>query len=144
MPKFEGYRSEGEIEQVVRQFESCEYQPEEFVHARHLTVAVWYFLHFDTRAAEEHMRAGLLKFIRHHGKNRYHVTITEFWLRLVKHTLRETGPGEDFVSRVNQVVENLNDKNLIHQYYSRDRLQTPEAKAAWTEPDIQCCPPGRM
>jgi hypothetical protein len=144
MVEFERYRSEAEIEQVVRQFESCDYRPEEFVHARHLTVAAWYFLHFGTTAAEERMRAGLLKFIRHHGKNGYHVTITEFWLRLVKHTLQETGPGEEFVSRVNQVLEKLNDKNLIYQYYSRNRLQMSEAKAAWTEPDIHSCPPDRM
>jgi hypothetical protein len=144
MLEFERYRSEAEIEQVVRQFESCDYRPEEFFHARHLTVAAWYFLHFGTRAAEERMRAGLLKFIRNHGKNGYHVTITEFWLRSVKHALQETGPGEEFVSRVNQVLDKLNDKNLIYQYYSRNRLQTAEAKAAWTEPDIHSCPPDRM
>jgi hypothetical protein len=140
MPESERYRSEAEIEEVVRRFESCDYQPEEFFHARHLTVAAWYFLHFDVKAAEERMRAGLQKFIRHHGKNGYHVTITEFWLRLVNRTLREMGPGDDFISRVNQVVERLNDKNLLYQYYSHNQLDSSEAKAAWIEPELEQIP----
>jgi hypothetical protein len=140
MPEFERYRSEAEIEEVVRRFESCDYQPEEFFHARHLTVAAWYFLLFDTKAAEERMRAGLRKFIRHHGKNGYHATITEFWLRLVNRILQETRPGDDFVSRVNQVVEALANKTLIYEYYSAGRLDTPEAKTAWIEPELKRIP----
>jgi hypothetical protein len=140
MPEFEHYRSEAEIEEVVRRFENCDYQPEEFVHARHLTVATWYFLHLDTKAAAESMRAGLQKFIRHHGKNGYHVTLTEFWLRLANKTLKGMGAKGEFVSRVNQVVEALNDKSLIHEYYSPERLQTPKAKAAWIEPELKRLP----
>jgi len=140
MLEFERYRSEAEIEDVVRRFESCDYKPEEFVHARHLTVAAWYFLHLDTVAAENRMRTGLQKFIQHHGKNGYHVTITEFWLRLVNKTLHEMGPEGGFVSRLNQVVEVLNNKDLIYQYYSRKQLEMPGAKAARMEPDLKRIP----
>lgn len=137
MPEFEPYRTEAEIEAVVRRFESCEYQPEEFVHARHLTVAAWYFLHFDRAAAEERMRAGLLKFIKHHGKNAYHVTITEFWLQMVEQTLHQEGTGDGPVSRVNRAVERLSDKSLIYDYFSRARLESPEAKTRRIAPDLK-------
>jgi hypothetical protein len=137
MPEFEPYHSEAEIEEVVRRLESCEYAPEEFVHTKHLTVAAWYFLRLDAIVAEDHMRAGLQKFIRHHRKTGYHVTITEFWLRFVRHTLQKLRPGENFVSCVNQVIENLNDKNLIYQYYTRKRLEAPDAKASWIEPELK-------
>jgi hypothetical protein len=140
MPEFAGYSNEAEIQEVVSRFESCAYQPEEFFHARHLTVAAWYFLHFDGNAAEERMRAGLRRFIRHHRKNAYHVTMTEFWLRLVKHTLQQTGANDDSVSRVNQVVERLNSKNLIHEYYTREQLDRPEAKTEWIEPQSKPMP----
>jgi hypothetical protein len=140
MPEFERYRSEAEIEEVVRRFESCDYKPEEFVHARHLIVAAWYFLHLDTEAAEDRMRVVLRKFIRHHGKNGYRVTITEFWVRLVNKTLQAIGPSEELASRVNQVVERLNNKSLIYEYYSRDQLDTPEAKAAWIGTDLKDIP----
>jgi len=140
MPDFPPYHNEAEIEEVVRRFESCDYTPDEFFHARHLTVAAWYFSHLDTEAAQERMRGGLQKFIGHHGKNGYHVTITEFWLRLVKHTLQEVGQGEALMSRVNQVTERLNNKSLIYEYYSREQLDTPEAKAAWIGPDLKRIP----
>jgi hypothetical protein len=140
MSEFERYSSQAEIEEVVRRFEDCDYQPEEFFHTRHLTVAAWYFSHLDTKAAEERMRTGLQRFIRHHGRKGYHVTITEFWLRLVNKTLHEMGSGKQFASRVNQVVESLNNKSLIYEYYSREQLETPEAKVAWLEPNLKRLP----
>jgi hypothetical protein len=140
MPEFEPYRSEAEIEEVVRRFESCEYQPEEFIHASHLTVTAWYFLRLESNVAEERIRAGLQRFIRYHGKNGFHVTITEFWLRLVRRTLREAQPGADTVSRINKLLDQLNNKNLIYEYYSREQLETLEAKAAWVKPCLNRFP----
>jgi hypothetical protein len=140
MPEFERYSSEAEIKEVVSRFEGCAYQPEEFFHPRHLTVAAWYFLHFEGKAAEERMRTGLQTFIRHHGRNAYHVTITEFWLRLVKNTLQQTGASDDSVSRVNQVIECLKSKTLIDEYYTREQLDAPEAKKEWIEPKSKRMP----
>jgi hypothetical protein len=53
------YRTDEEIEDVVHRFESCSYTPEEFVHARHLTVAAWCFAIMEPVAARQKMRAGL-------------------------------------------------------------------------------------
>lgn len=133
------YRSEADIEEVVRRFEECDYTPEEFVHARHLTVAAWYFLREDAETAEERMRAGLRKFIRHHGKNGYHATITGFWLRMVEREVRGArGDGDgDRVSLVNAIVGRLGDKDLIWRYYTRERVGSAEAKAEWMEPDVK-------
>lgn len=134
------YRNEVEIEEVVRRFEGCEYAPEEFVHARHLTVACWYFLRYDAATAGERMRAGLRKFIRHHGKNGYHETITGFWLRMVEREVRGARDGDegeaDFVTHVNGIVERLGHKDLIYRYYSRERVGSAEAKAAWVDGDV--------
>src|ERR1700758_3208143 len=40
------------IEDVVRRFETCSYTPEEFVHARHLTVAAWCFATMESDGAQ--------------------------------------------------------------------------------------------
>ena len=140
MAEFKPYRTLAEIEEVVRRFESCEYKPEEFFHARHLTVAAWYFANFDWKIADERMRSGLQKFIRYHRKNGYHVTITEFWLQMVKRTMDGRGQGEDPLSRVNLVVAGLNNKGLIYEHFSRERVDSPEAKAQWLEPDLKKLP----
>ncbi len=135
------YRTEADIEEVVRRFEECSYAPEEFVHARHLTVAASYFARCEPETARDRMRSGLLKFIKHHGKNGYHVTITEFWLRLVENLVTESkSRDEELVALVNKVTAHCRDKNLIYEHYSRERLASPEAKSSRLEPDLRQLP----
>jgi hypothetical protein len=134
------YRSVAEIEEVVSRFENCEYQPEEFFHARHLTVAARYFLRLGTSAAKERMREGLKRFIAFHGKQGYHVTITEFWLGQVEATLARVGTAGEAVAIVNQVVAPLCEKSLIYEYYSRERIGSAEAKAGLVDPDVKALP----
>ena len=132
------YCTEQEIEAVVHRFESCSYTPEEFVHARHLTVAAWCFATMEHAAARQKMLAGLLRFIAHHGKNGYHVTITEFWLEIVGKLAAELREKiEGLVPLVNSVIERYTDKNQVYEFYSRARIASPEAKARWIEPDIK-------
>jgi hypothetical protein len=84
------------------------------------------------------MRAGLRRFIAHHGRNGYHVTITEFWLDRVEKLVAELrAVDEGLVSLVNSVVEQYSDKNLIYEFYTRERIASAEAKAAWIEPDVK-------
>jgi hypothetical protein len=132
------YTTDAEIEDVVKRFEECAYSPEEFVHAKHLTVAAWYFWHLEPEVAREKMRSGLRKFITHHGKNGFHVTITEFWLQLVERSvLQRKDHHRELTSIVNEIVKRLRDKNLIYEYFGRDRINSANAKAAWIEPDIK-------
>jgi hypothetical protein len=132
------YRTAAEIEEVVWRFEDCSYTPEQFVHAKHLTVAAVYFLRLDEHLARERMRSGLRKFIKYHGKNGYHETITEFWLRIVEAAVRAVRSSEPgLVALVNEVVGRCHEKNMIiYVYYSRERLGSAEAKGAWLEPDL--------
>jgi len=84
------------------------------------------------------MRADLRRFIAHHGKNGYHVTITEFWLERVGKLVAELREGQGgLVPLVNSVVERCSDKNLIYESYSRELIASAEAKAKWIEPDIK-------
>jgi len=138
MPDAPHYRTEKEIEDVVHRFETCSYTPEEFVHARHLTVAAWCFASMESESARGWMRAGLRRFIAHPGKNGYHVTITEFWLEMVGQFVAELREREEgLVPLVNSIVERCSDKNLIYESYTRERIASAEAKAARIEPDIK-------
>jgi len=140
MPVFAPYRTAAEIEEVVRRFETCQYTPEEFVHARHLTVAAYYFSQSNRETGEKRMRAGLRKFIGHHGKDGYHETITGFWLHMAGRNSGAAVREEELVPFVNDVVERLGDKDLIYEYFSKMRLYSAEAKEAWVEPDLKALP----
>ena len=49
------YRSDEEVSEVVRRFESCEFAPDEFKHRLHLTVALLYLLDSPYAEALERM-----------------------------------------------------------------------------------------
>ncbi len=67
------YQTEQEIEAVVAGFEKCTTRKSEFTHLSHLTVAVYYLRNFDAGQAFQKMRAGLFRFLDHHGVDRVKV-----------------------------------------------------------------------
>lgn len=111
------YSSEGEIEGVVRGFETCETDKSAFNHREHLTVAVWYLQTLDTQAAVERMRTALLRFIDHHGvpREKYSEEVTVFWIELIAKRLAEVPHGASIVEKCNYVIRTTDktDSNSI-------------------------------
>lgn len=131
------YRNEAEVADVVRKFESCTYRPEEFTHARHLTVASWYLATYSAEEALLRMREGLHRFLAHHGKKMgYHETITRFWLELLGDAIRRS-PDRPLHERLQEVVNRFADKNVLFLYYTRELVMSNEARERWVEPDLQ-------
>ena len=125
------------VREVVNNFQSCSCALEEFTHAHHITVAVWFLSEWEFEAAMEQMRSDLLKFGAHHKKMGYNETITRFWLLLVQQFLSASEPGLSIATLANEAVERFADKNLIFLYYSRERVMSEEAKRQWLEPDLR-------
>ena len=100
------YQSEDEIENVVRGFETCETAGDDFHHAEHLAVAVWYVHTMDRDAALDRMRAGLLRFLEHHGveKGKYSETVTVFYIDKIAEKLSQMGPEVSVVEKCNAVL----------------------------------------
>ncbi len=104
------YRSEDEIERVVRGFETCETDKAAFKHREHLTVAVWYLQTLDTKAAVDRMRTSLLRFIDHHAvpREKYSEEVTVFWIELIAERLRELDSTNSLVERCNYIINEFN------------------------------------
>ena len=100
------YQSEDEIEKVVRGFETCETGGDDFHHADHLAVAVWYLHTMDRDAALDRMRAGLLRFLNHHGgdTSKYSEPVTVFYIDKIAEKLSEIGPEVSVVEKCNAVL----------------------------------------
>ena len=100
------YESEDEIENVVRSFEACETGADDFHHSEHLAVAVWYLHKMDRDAALDRMRAGLLRFLDHHGvdKGKYSETVTVFYIDKIVEKMNELGPEVSIVEKCNAVL----------------------------------------
>jgi hypothetical protein len=109
------YRSEDEIEAVVRGFELCTTKKDDFTHREHLIVAVWYLHRSDHQQALEQMRNGLLRFLKHHGvgSSKYKESLTVSWLALVETTLAELDPRLSLLEATNIIIERLGDPRLV-------------------------------
>jgi len=139
-PQMNGhYQTESEIEAVVHGFESCETDKTNFPHRHHLTVAVWYLQNMSRREATERMRTALLRFVDHHGVDRrkYHETLTAFWIEMVAVEVGKMSPKATLVEKCNRVIESLQDKDLVNDYYSKERLDSNEAREMFVGPDLK-------
>jgi len=125
--------TDAEILTLADRLERCLLAKEEFHHRDHLAVAVVYLYASDLEAAMDRMRGSLQRFANHHGvTGLYHETLTRFWLLQVEQRLDRSECLEQSVSKVQ---EQLNDKNLAFEYYSRERIDSREARDKWVEPD---------
>ncbi len=124
-------------EAFARAFEHGSVTPAEFDHVAHVRVA-WVYLR-EAASSEEaltRMRDGILRFAAAAGaSNKYHETITVFWMRVLENVKARGASGE--LADVLRAHPALADKDLPLQYYSRERLFSDEARAAWIEPDRQ-------
>ena len=119
----------------ARAFEDGTITPAEFTHLAHVRVA-WVYLHEaeSTDRALARMRTGIQRFAAAAGAaQKYHETITVVWMRLLEDVRSQGASGE--LTDVLRAYPALADKDLPLQYYSRDRLFSDEARAAWVEPD---------
>ncbi|HEY2116369.1 MAG TPA: hypothetical protein VGJ51_14830 [Candidatus Angelobacter sp.] len=127
--------TDAEILTLVDRLERCLLPKEEFHHRDHLTVAVVYLYASDLETAMDRMRSSLKRFAAHHRvTGLYHETLTRFWLRQVDKRLDR---GLCLQDSVRSIQGQLSDKNLAFEYYSRERIDAQEAKAAWIEPDLK-------
>jgi hypothetical protein len=101
------FQSQDEIENVVRGFETCQTNADDFRHPQHLAVAVWYVHTMDRDAALDRMRSGLLRFLEHHGvdKGKYSGNVTVFWIDKIVSKLDELGPSVSLVEKCNTVLD---------------------------------------
>jgi hypothetical protein len=124
-----------EILILVDRLESCLLAKEEFHHRDHLAVAVAYLYASDLETSMNRMRSSLKRFAAHHGvTGLYHETLTRFWLLQVEKNMDRS---ECLAESVRKVREQFNNKNLVFEYYSRERIESKEAKESWLMADLK-------
>jgi hypothetical protein len=127
--------TDAEILTLVDLLERCRLAKNEFSHRDHLTAAVVYLYASDLETSMARMRSSLKRFAAHHGvTGLYHETLTRFWLLQVEKYLDRR---DCLTESVKKVKEQLSDKNLAFEYYSRERIESKEAKETWLQPDLK-------
>lgn len=140
------FATDAELDALVSAFERGEAPEGGFSHQAHLAVALTYLDRYGIEGATERMREGLLNFLmrafgdRTAAEVKYRETVTVFWLRLLAAELASTDAARPLVERVNPLLARYRDAATIHAYYTRERLESDEARRRYLEPDRKPLP----
>ena len=137
------YENESEVRDLVRSFEDATISRDDWKHAEHLVVALYYLTHHSLDDACAKMRDGILNLLVKGfdvdltKEMPYHETITLFWM----HTVAEFNAsknGASLLEKANEVAYKW-DKDYPLNLYSRELLFSDEARAQFVEPDLAEC-----
>jgi hypothetical protein len=128
-------------EEFVRAFLDRSLSPTGFHHRDHVRLAWLLVRQRDVEWATGTLTQGIRRLAAAYGQaDKYHETLTRFWVRLVGH-LEQARPDiadfEAFVAAFPHVL----DKELPYRHWRRDTLGSPTARAAWVDPDLLALPP---
>ena len=140
------FGTDAELDALVDAFERGEAPAGGFSHQAHLAVALTYLDRHGIDGATERMREGLLSFLqrafgdRTAAEVKYRETVTVFWLRLLAAELASADASRPLCERVNPLLARYRDAATIHSYYTRERLESDEARRRFLEPDRKPLP----
>lgn len=123
-------------EEFVEAFESCRLPASSFHHADHVRLAWIYLRSLSEAEAAARIAESIRRFAAQIGKSeKFHVTMTLAWLRLVAAALKTTPAGTGF-SDFLVATPHLLDQGALAEHYSRTLLASDAARLAWVEPDL--------
>jgi hypothetical protein len=134
------YNSKKDILEIVRGFETGTISRDDWRHAEHLTVALYYLSHHDFETASVKMREGIFNLLKSYGVDLskempYHETLTIFWMRTTD-DFRKSKNGVSIIEIRNELTEKF-DKDYPLRFYSREHLFSDRARKEFVEPDLQ-------
>ncbi len=134
------YADDTEVLDLVRSFEDATISRDDWHHAEHLVVALYYLTHHDIETATTKMRDGIFRLLRDTfevdltKEMPYHETLTVFWMRTVA-DFKASKNGSSLLDNSNEVATKF-DKDYPLRFYSRDLLFSDEARANYIGPDL--------
>jgi hypothetical protein len=130
------FTSDAEVATLVQAFEEATISASEFNHFAHIAVALSYMEHRPVEEALARMRLSIKRFASHHGAGQlYHETLTTFWMRLLGHLRAVYQVDLPLWRRINLITQRWGTRHPVEAHYSKELLDSPEARAVWVAPD---------
>ena len=106
-----------------------------FPHAQHVRLTIIYLARHGRDETLAKMCDGLLRFAAVKGDpEKFHVTITRAWIKLIE-SARRAHPGIHDPDALVAACPQLLDQNALLRFYSPERLNSGEARLRWLPPD---------
>lgn len=139
------YKSDEEVNLLVKAFEERTLTKAEWTHAAHLRVGLYYCFHNPFGVAKNLMSDGIYRLNDAHGTlntetSGYHETLTVFWLKTVSAFLEKNKREKSLAVLANNLIASCGDSKLPLKYYSRELLFSTEARLNYVEPDLETFP----
>ena len=136
------FATEEKIAGLMREFEARTLPKEDWTHAAHLVVGLWYLRQFPYPEAVMRIRDGIQRYNEACGvlqtpTGGYHETITLFYIAVIDRLLRSATPEDSLVALAARVIDECGDRRLPLSYYTKERLMSWEARTGWVEPDLK-------
>jgi hypothetical protein len=134
------FETEEEISELVKAFEDAGISREDWKHAEHLAVALYYVSHYGEAAALEKMRGGIMDLlVNGFGVDTvkempYHETLTVFWIRTISRFAAEN-TTISLLDKTNLLIK-THDKEMPSRFYSKEHLFSERARIEFVEPDL--------
>jgi len=133
--------TDAELEDLVRRFTERTLTKPEWTHAAHLAVGLWHVGRYGRDDALERLRSAITRLNESHGTvnsatGGYHETITRAYVELLS-AFAARHAGTTPAERVTALLADpLADKKALLRFYSRERLESVQARLGWAEPDL--------
>ncbi len=129
-----------DTDDFARAFLSGSLPPTQFHHRDHLRLAWRLTWQLGGKAATREITSGIRRFATQHGQaEKYHETLTQFWVRIVGHLIDarpDIAEFDRFLATFPQVL----DKDLPYRHWRRETMGSRAARARWVEPDLLALP----
>jgi hypothetical protein len=123
-------------DEFLHAFFSLDLPSSGFHHRDHLRLTWLVVRRHGAVAAPAGVAAGIRRFAEAHGHgDRYHETLTAFWVRVVAHAIGDRPEIDDFDMFL-RAYPLLLDAQLPLRHWSRDALFAAPARTAWCAPDV--------
>ena len=122
----------------LRRFERRELGPEHFDHPGHLLMAWVHLHHYDPDEATRRVCDGVRELASGFGApEKYSHTLTIAFMRIINKRMQGQSSDrfEEFLAANPDLV--LDAQSLLFRHYSRDRLNSEQARREWLEPDLE-------
>jgi hypothetical protein len=127
-------------EAFVQAFLQGTLPPTQFHHRDHLRLTWYVVRHHDLATTTQMITTGIRRFATHHGQaQKYHETMTQFWIRIVAHMVRHRPDLTDFEAFL-AAFPQLLAKDLPFRHWQRETMMSDIARAQWVEPDVLTLP----
>ena len=131
-----------EMLELVDAFEACTIPRERWNHRAHLVYALVMLSRHGAALGAFAIRDGILRYadvqrIEQTPTGGFHETLTRFYIWLVQRFLERADRTAALSQLLDELLREHGDKDLPYRYYSRERLNSWEARTRWLEPDLR-------